>query len=68
MKLSQFLSVLVTKNVTIDLLDLETGSTIASLKAESYAALDDAIEAREVKQWSILSNNHITATLGDAIV
>jgi len=68
MKLSQFLAALTTKNITIDLVDLTSNAEIASLKAESYAALQDNIENREVTQWSIISTSHIKAVLGDEIV
>lgn len=66
MTLAQFLSTLTSANVTVDLVDLNTSVVIASLLASSYSVLEDAIEAREVKQWSILSPTHIKAVIAPA--
>lgn len=67
MKLSQFLSVLVGGNVQITLLDMETGKEIITLKAAGYEHLDDTIEAREVKQWEIVSTTSLKITLGEVL-
>lgn len=63
MTLQQFLSALITPNVTVTLTDLNTGTEIASLKAATFSCLDDAIEAREVKQWTISSATAIRVVL-----
>lgn len=63
MTLAQLLSTLTTQNVTADLVDLNSGSVIASLRADSYAVLEDSIESREVRQWAMLSATHIKITL-----
>ena len=65
MRLSEFLAGLTTPNVQLTLVDLNTSAEIASLKASGYACLDDAIEAREVKQWSITSATAIKAVIGN---
>ena len=67
MKLKDFLSVLTSTNIQITLKDLTTGSEIASMKASGYESLDDAVESREVMQWSITSATAITIVLGDAV-
>lgn len=63
MTLQEFLSTLTTTGVMVDLADLDSGSIIATLRADSYAVLEDTIEAREVRQWAILSPTHIKVTL-----
>ena len=63
MTLQEFLSTLTTTGVMVDLVDLDSGSIIATLRADSYAVLEDTIEAREVRQWAILSPTHIKITL-----
>ena len=63
MTLQEFLSTLTTTGVMVDLADLDSGSIIATLRADSYAVLEDTIEAREVRQWAILSPTHIKITL-----
>ena len=46
---------------------MESGAEIITLKAAGYESLDDTIEAREVKQWSILSTTSLKITLGEAL-
>ena len=67
MKLSQFLSALTTANVSVDLVDMETGSVLATIQASSFSVLEDTIESREVKQWSIISLSHIKVVIGAVI-
>lgn len=67
MNLSQFLSKLTSGNVQITVKDLESGSEIINLKASGYTALDDALEAREVMQWSVVTATHIEVVLGEAL-
>lgn len=66
-KLSDFLSTLTTKDVQATLIDTDTESVLVVLKAEGYASLDDTIENRAVKKWSIQSSSAITIILGDAV-
>jgi len=64
MTLKQFLETLVsTKDMDVTLTDLDSGNEIVTFKASGFESLDDAIEAREVKQWSIISLTHVKAVL-----
>jgi hypothetical protein len=67
MKLKDFLASLTSTNVQLTLTDLNSGSEIVSMKASGYASLDDTIEDREVKQWSILSATSIKVVLGAVV-
>lgn len=64
MTLQQFLAALQTPNVTVTIIDLDTNTEIATLKAAGYASLADTIEAREVKQWTLISGSAIKVSLG----
>ena len=66
MTLNQFLSTLTTTNAQVTLVDLDTNVELASFKASGYEILDDAVEAREVKQWSITSATAIKIVLAPA--
>lgn len=68
MKLSQLLSTLTGTEVTVTLVDLESGSNIAVIKSAGYEALDNTIENREVKQWSISGVTAIKVVLGEVLV
>jgi len=50
-------------NVTVILKDLDTEITIADFRASSYSSLDDAIEAREIRRWTIVSATKIEVVL-----
>lgn len=65
MKLNEFLSTLKDTNVQVTLLDLQTGNEIVTFKASGYEVLDDSVEAREVKQWTISSATAIRVTIGE---
>ena len=67
MKLSEFLASLTSNNVQVTLTDLNTNTEIITMKASGYASLDDAIENREVMQWSITSASAVKVVLGDAL-
>ena len=67
MKLSQFVAALTSTEVQMKLVDLETNNEIATMKVAGYASLDDTVENREVKQWSINSTTSITIVLGAVI-
>lgn len=66
MNLSNFLATLTTENVQATLFDVVTGKEIITLKAAGYESLDDTLEAKEVKGWSIASPTKINITIGDA--
>ena len=68
MTLVQFLSNLQTPNVTVTLVDLETNNEIATFKAAGYSVLDDTIEAKEVKQWTIVSASALRVVLGEPTI
>ena len=66
MNVTQFLTGLQNaSNVTIILMDVDTGAVIAEMKADGYASLDDAIETREIKRWTIVSATKIEVVLGE---
>ena len=67
MTLKQFLTALQTANVTVTLVDLDTSEEIASLKAAGFESLDDEIEAREVKQWMLVSVSSVKVVLGAVV-
>lgn len=63
MTLAQFLETLTSTGIQLTLVDLNTNDEIVDMKVSGYPALDDAIEAREVKQWFILSTTHIKVVI-----
>jgi len=67
MKLKDFLAGLTSTNIQVTLTDLNSGNEIVTFKASGYASLDDTIEDREVKQWSIASVTTIKVVLGDVV-
>ena len=67
MTLKQFLTALQTANVTVTLVDLDTNTEIATLKAAGFESLDDTIEAREVKQWTLSSVSSVKVILGEVV-
>lgn len=67
MRLSQLLETLTSTGIQLTLVDLETNAEIVDMKVSGYPALDDTIEAREVKQWFILSATHIKVVIGAAV-
>lgn len=67
MKLKDFLGALITDNVQVKLVDLQTNAEIITLKVLGYTSLEDTLENREVKQWSISTATSIIAVLGDVI-
>lgn len=67
MKLQDFLSTLVTKEVMVTLIDYETENELVTLKSPGYASLEDTIEARAVRKWEILSATRLSVLLGDVI-
>lgn len=67
MTLSQFLSTLSTANVQVKLIDFDTNKEILTFYADGYENLDDAIEGRPVKFWSIISTTSIKVILAPAV-
>ena len=53
MTLKQLLETLQTGTATVVVIDLDSNEELVSIKASGFANLDDALEAREVKQWFI---------------
>ena len=64
MTLAQSLSALSTPNVQVKLVDLDTDKEILTFFASGHANLDDTLEARPVKFWSIISTSSIKVVLG----
>ena len=67
MKLGEFLAGLTTPNVLVVLTDLNSGNEIITLKAAGYESLDDSVENREVKQWSISNASTVKVVLGETL-
>lgn len=55
MTLLEFLSTFKTDTVQITLIDGGTNEEIITFKAPGYASLEDELEAREIKEWSIIN-------------
>ena len=68
MKLGDFLKALAgSAQVQVSITDHNTSAQIATLMADGYASLEDTIENREVKRWTIVAATKITVELGDVI-
>ena len=68
MKLGDFLKALAgSAQVMVTITDHNTSAGIAVIEADSYASLEDEIESREVKRWTIVGANKITVELGDVV-
>lgn len=68
MNLRQFLSTLTTPNVQVKLVDADTDKDMLTFFAAGYENLDDTIETRPVKFWSIISTTSIKVILSPAVV
>lgn len=64
MKLSDFLSTLRTKNVTVTINDLQD-NLVCKIDAASYAALDDAVESRTISRWEIIGSTSLKVILNE---
>ena len=67
MKLRDFLSTLMTKEVMVTLIDFDTNNELVTLKSPGYASLEDEIENRAVRKWEIISATKLSILLGDVI-
>lgn len=68
MNLRQLLTTLSDTKVNVKIVDLDTDNEIVSINAAGVDSLDDAIEARPVKRWSIVSTTQIKVVLDAPIV
>lgn len=68
MNLRQLLTTLSDTKVNVKIVDLDTDKEIVSINAAGVDSLDDAIEARPVKRWSIVSTTQIKVVLDAPIV
>lgn len=68
MKLGDFLKALAgSAQIMVAITDHNTSASIAIITADSYASLEDTIESREVKRWTIVSAAKIAVELGDVV-
>ena len=65
MKLSDFLSTLRTKNVTVTINDLQD-NLVCKIDAASVAALSDDLEARTINRWEIAGASAIKLVINEA--
>ena len=68
MNLRQLLTTLSDTKVNVKILDLYTDQEIVSINAAGVDSLDDAIETRSVKRWSIISTTQIKVVLDAPVV
>ena len=68
MNLRQLLTTLSDTKVNVKIVDLDTDNEIVSINAAGVDSLDDTIEARPVKRWSIVSTTQIKVVLDAPIV
>lgn len=67
MDLTKLLGTLTNDGMQVILYDLNTNKKIVTIDTSGYDALDDTIQAREVKQWAILNTSTLKVVLGDVI-
>lgn len=65
MKLSDFLSTLRTKNVTVTINDLQD-NLVCKIDAASVSALADDLEARTVSRWEIAGATALKVVINEA--
>lgn len=65
MKLSDFLSTLRTKNVTVTINDLQD-NLVCKIDAASVAALDDSVESRTISRWEITGATTLKVVINEA--
>lgn len=53
MTVNEFLSTLNAKDIQVTLIDSDGKTEIITFKAPGYASLEDTLEARTVREWSI---------------
>lgn len=65
MTLEQLLSTLTSLNVTATIYDSDGKTVLSEIKTNTYASLEDTLEARTVKEWSIKGSYTITVILDE---
>ena len=65
MTLQNFLTTLKSTDVLVTICDKDTNE-ICKIYANGIDALDDAIEAREIARWEIISSKQVSIYLKDA--
>lgn len=68
MKLVQLLGVLLGDELTIVIVDKDTGKNIISMNGNGYTALGSELQNREVTNWVVISEKLIKVTVGDPVV
>lgn len=63
MTLRQLLSTLTSLNVTATIYDSDGKTVLSEIKTNTYASLEDTLEARTVKEWTIKGQFSILITL-----
>ena len=53
MSLNDFLSTLNGKDITVTLVDSDGKTELITFKAAGYSSLEDTLEARTVKEWTV---------------
>jgi hypothetical protein len=67
MTLSQFLSTLTSLNVTATVYDTDGKTVVSEIRANTYASLEDTLESRLVKSWTIVNNYKINVILDEVV-
>lgn len=65
MTLRQLLSTLTSLNVTATIYDSDGKTVLSEIKTNTYASLEDTLEARTVKEWTIKGQFVILITLDE---
>lgn len=63
MSLSKLLSTLDAPKAMAQIYEADETTLVSEIRASTYQSLDDALEARTVKKWSLLSNGNIKIIL-----
>ena len=53
MTINEFLSTFNAKDIQVSLIDSDGKTELITFKASGYASLEDTLEARTVKEWTI---------------
>lgn len=65
MTLSNLLITLDSTKITAQIYDMDGTTLLSEIKTSTYGSLEDELEARTVKSWSILPNNIIRVVLNE---
>ena len=66
MTLAQLLSTLDSNKILASIYDSDETTLISEINTSTYASLDDALEARTIKKWSIQVGSSIKIILNEA--